>query len=143
MDESKCCDVDHSQHDKFVDQTDRWDKWGITLSGICAIHCLLTPLLVLAVPVAGEAFEQPWVHITMAIFIVPIGLFAFYSGYQHHKKVGLTTLGLLGLALIGVGLLAPLSRVNFLGHDAVTVVGSVCLILAHVLNRRACLCDRH
>lgn len=138
-----CCDVDHSQHEQFVEQSDRWDKLGMTLSGLCAIHCLLTPFLALAVPVLGETFEQPWVHILMAIFVVPVGLYAFYSGYRHHKKKGLTALGFAGLAMVCVGLLVPISGIDFLGHDIITILGSLCLVVAHVLNRRACLCHRH
>lgn len=144
MDEVKaCCEVDHTKHEVFEEETDRWDKIGIALSGLCAIHCVVTPFLALGLPVFGEVFEQPWVHILMAVFIVPIGLFAFYSGYLHHRKKPLVAMGLVGLGLIGVGLLSPLSRIDFLGHDAVTIVGSIFLIIAHVLNRRACLCHRH
>ncbi len=144
MDEvHSCCDVDHSQHEKFVEQSDSWDKLGITLSGLCAIHCLITPFLAVAIPVLGETFEQPWVHILMAVFVVPVGLFAFYSGYNHHKKKGLTALGVAGLGMVGVGLLAPISGINLFGHDFITITGSLCLVVAHVLNRRACLCHRH
>ena len=142
-DVKSCCDVDHGAHDEFVEQTNRWDKLGITLSSICAVHCLLTPVLLLAIPALGQFFEAPWVHVTMAIFIVPIGIFAFYSGYLHHKQKGLTALGFAGLALVCAGLLMPLSGIQFLGHDIITMAGSACLIVAHILNRRACLCHRH
>jgi len=138
MDEVKsveaCCEVDHSQHQDFVEQTDRWDKLGITLSGLCAIHCLLTPIFALAVPALGSAFEQPWVHVTMAFFILPIGVFAFYSGYVHHKKMFLVALGITGLMLVSFGLFT---------HDLITIAGSACLIFAHILNRRACHCETH
>lgn len=142
-DVNSCCDVDHSQHEQFVEQSDRWDKLGITLSGICAIHCLITPFLAIAIPVLGETFEQPWVHIVMALFVVPVGLYAFYTGYLHHMKKGLTALGVTGIAMVGVGLLAPISGINLFGHDVITIAGSLCLVVAHVLNRRACLCHRH
>lgn len=144
MDDVKsCCDVDHTQHEEFITQLDRWDKVGLALSSLCAIHCLLAPILVLSVPVLGQAFEQPWIHLLLAVFVVPVGLFAFYTGYGHHHKKGLTSLGVAGLALVCVGLLAPISGVNFLGHDVITIIGSFCLVIAHILNRRACLCHRH
>lgn len=144
VDEIKtCCEVDHSEHDQFVEQTDRWDKLGMTLSGICAVHCLVTPFLAFAAPLMGEVFEQPWVHLLMAIFVVPVGIFAFYSGFQHHKKKYILVLGYVGLALIATGLGSPLLRFNLLGHDILTMSGSAFLITAHTLNRRACLCHRH
>lgn len=138
-----CCDVDHTQHDQFEQTTDRWDKIGIFLSGLCALHCIATPALMLFLPIMGEVFEQEWVHILMALFVVPIGFFAFWSGYKHHKKIGVYVLGVVGLLFVGGASVAPHSWVEFLGHDLITISGSICLIIAHFLNRRACLCHRH
>ncbi|MGZ3768893.1 MAG: MerC domain-containing protein [Bdellovibrio sp.] len=142
-DASTCCDVDHSQHKQFEETTDRWDKVGIFLSGLCAIHCLITPILLLTMPVWGKVFEEEWVHLMMAVFVAPIGLFAFWSGYTHHKKTRVFALGILGISLVVGASLAPHSWVEFFGHDLITIFGSISLITAHVLNRRACLCHRH
>lgn len=138
-----CCDVDHSQHEAFVETTDRWDKLGIFFSGLCALHCLVTPILVLTLPMMGEVFENQWLHLLMAAFVVPIGIFAFWSGYKHHQKKNIFALGILGLLLVGGASVAPHSWVEFFGHDIVTIFGSFFLISAHFLNRRACLCHRH
>lgn len=138
-----CCDVDHSKHQEFEDETDRWDKIGIFLSTLCAIHCLVTPLLVLALPVLGEAFEATWVHWTMALVIVPVGVFAFWSGYKHHKQSKVFGLGLAGLFLVTAGSVLPHEMVEFFEYDLVTIVGSILLVTAHILNRRACQCDAH
>ncbi|MNT43160.1 MerC mercury resistance protein [compost metagenome] len=138
-----CCDVDHKAHDEFEEKTATWDKWGIFFSTLCAIHCLLTPLLVLTLPVLGEAFENPWVHFGLALFVVPVGLFAFWSGYKHHKKAALLALGILGVFLVGGASLAPHSLIDSLGGELLIIFGSCLLILAHFLNRRACLCHRH
>lgn len=138
-----CCEVDHSQHEVFEETTDRWDKIGILLSSLCAVHCLVTPLLALTLPVLGNTFEEEWVHLLMALFVVPVGVFAFWSGYKHHRKTKVFTLGLFGLFLVGGASLAPHSWVEFFGHDLVTIFGSTFLITAHILNRRACLCHRH
>jgi cation transport ATPase len=139
----KCCEVNHSEHDQFVEQTERWDKLGVTLSGLCAIHCLATPLLALSAPFLGEIFEQPWVHLMMALFVVPVGVFAFYRGYHHHKKKYIVALGLIGLVLIGIGLASPILEISMYEHDVFTISGSALLIVSHILNRRACLCHSH
>jgi hypothetical protein len=138
-----CCDVNHAEHAQFEDKTERWDKIGMFLSSLCAIHCLATPLLVLALPVMGEFFEQEWVHILMALFVVPVGLFAFYSGYQHHKQFRVFSLGVVGLTMVGGASLLPHEMVEINGLDVVTIIGSICLITAHIMNRRACHCDTH
>ncbi|MEK2645329.1 MerC domain-containing protein [Bdellovibrio sp. BCCA] len=141
--ETHCCDVDHSAHETFEAQTDRWDKLGIFLSSLCAIHCLATPLLVLALPVLGDFFHQGWVHISMAIFVIPVGIFAFWSGYKHHRQTKVFALGVLGLLMVGGASVAPHSWVEFFEYDIVTIFGGLFLVTAHVLNRRACLCHAH
>lgn len=138
-----CCEVNHAQHEIFQDTTDRWDKLGIILSSLCALHCLVTPLLVLALPMFDSIFENEWVHLMMALFVVPVGLFAFWSGYRHHLQKKVFALGIVGLILVGGAPLAPHSWVDFFGHDLITISGSFFLIVGHVLNRRACLCHRH
>ena len=138
-----CCDVDHSKHKEFEDETDRWDKIGIFLSTLCAIHCLVTPLLVLALPVLGKAFEASWVHWAMAVVIVPVGVFAFWSGYKHHQQRKVFNLGIVGLFLVAAGSILPHEMVEVWEHDVVTILGSILLVVAHVLNRRACQCDTH
>ncbi|WII70867.1 MerC domain-containing protein [Bdellovibrio sp. 22V] len=143
MNEHACCEVNHSEHEQFDEKTGTWDKIGIFLSSLCAIHCLATPLLVLTLPVMGEVFEQEWMHLTMALFVVPVGLFAFWSGYKHHKQVKVFALGVLGLLMVGGASLAPHSWVELFEYDVVTILGSISLITAHVLNRRACLCHKH
>lgn len=138
-----CCNVDHSQHEAFEEETGLWDKIGIFLSSLCAIHCLVTPLLVFALPVMGDLFEHEWMHIGMALLVVPVGLFAFWSGYKHHKQQGVFALGALGLLMVGGAAVAPHSWVEFFGYDLVTMLGGLILVVAHILNRRACLCHRH
>ncbi len=137
-----CCDVDHSQHAEFSEKTDSWDKLGIFLSGLCAVHCLLTPILLIALPMAGEIFESEWVHGLMALFILPIGLYAFWSGYKHHRQWKVLTMGCVGLFLVLGELVLPHEFVHEIGHHTPTILGSTLLIFAHVLNRRACLCHR-
>lgn len=144
-----CCEVNHAEHTTFVEKTENWDRWGIFLSSLCAIHCLVTPFLILALPVLGGYFENELVHIIMALFVVPVGVFAFWSGYKHHKKMYLLVMGFVGLSLVGG---APLVHdflhmehlhIDHAHEELMTIIGSVTLIVAHVLNRRACQCDDH
>ena len=138
-----CCDVDHTQHADFEASTGRWDKAGLFLSGLCAIHCLLTPFLLLALPFLGEFLEHSWVHVTMALCVLPVGVYAFWSGFRHHKKKNVFAMGVLGLIFIGGGALLPHEVVEFYEYDLVTITGSFVLMTAHILNRRACQCHEH
>ena len=139
-----CCEVNHNEHIDFVEKTENWDRWGILLSSLCAIHCLVTPLLLLALPVLGGYFENQLVHIVMALFVVPVGAFAFWSGYRHHKKLSLLVMGVVGLSLVGgAPLVHDFFHVELMREDLMTILGSAILIGAHLLNRRACQCHAH
>lgn len=120
-------------------KTDRWDRWGLVLSSLCALHCLLTPILLLSLPVWGSVLEQEWVHIGLAFFVLPVGLYAFFSGYRHHADKRVLALGLVGLALIVGATVVPHEWVEFQELDVVTIAGSLLLMTGHLLNRRACL----
>lgn len=141
--QSSCCEVNHSEHEQFTEKTDRWNKVGIFLSGICALHCLLTPILLLALPVLGGFFENSWIHILLALGVLPVGLFAFWTGFQHHRKSSILGLGLLGMTFIISAAFVPHEWVEWNEIDVVTILGSLSLIIAHVLNQRACQCDSH
>jgi hypothetical protein len=138
-----CCEVDHTAHESFEQKTGRWDKIGIFLSSLCAVHCLLTPLVILALPFLGESFEHEAshvFHIVMALVVVPVAYYAFFSGYRHHHKKGVLFSGLFGASLIGLAAFLPHEWVEFYELDVMTILGSLILVTAHVINRKACQC---
>lgn len=144
--ETHCCEVDHTQHASFEEKTSHWDKLGVFLSSLCALHCLLTPFLLVAAPFLGEIFEQAWVHVALALFVAPVGLYAFISGYRHHKNKFLLAIGVLGVLLVVSALLINHEHgphEHGFELDYLTVVGSLILVVAHLWNRKACLCHVH
>jgi undecaprenyl pyrophosphate phosphatase UppP len=120
-----------------------WDQVGIAVSSICFVHCLATPILLLSLPWMGEYFDDPIFHVLIFLIIVPIGLYAFIRGYQHHGHRSVLILGLPGLFIVGFGAFLPHWLVPGLGREAVTVIGSLFLISAHTVNRRACRDHQH
>jgi hypothetical protein len=124
------------------------DKLGISLSFICAIHCMITPLIMLSIPIMARYYlAQPWFHWILALFIVPVGLWAFISGYLQHQKKMVLFLGLPGLVIVGV---IPVFFHDYFAwfhfwwaESAFMIVGSVFLISAHWVNRNACNHELH
>ena len=121
------------------------DQVGISLSTLCAFHCALTPFFALALPVAGTTLQSPWVHLLLAILILPVGIFAFWSGYQHHKKPLVLFLGVPGLLVItGFPLLADHAQLHASIFEAGFMIpASGLLILAHYFNQKYCRCHQH
>lgn len=83
------------------------DRLGVALSVICAIHCAVTPPLLLILPTFGKAWAHPATHWGMAIFIVPLALFMMSKGYKRHRRRWIIAVGALGISLVLLGAAAP------------------------------------
>jgi hypothetical protein len=129
------------------------DQAGVIVSIACGIHCLLTPILLLALPALGEAFHNPLIHRAIAVAVLGIAAFALYRGYRRHHHVSPLVFGLAGVAAVWAALFVPHAAHD---HDhfrlpigtIVTMLGSALLITGHVLNIRAgrctkCACHAH
>ncbi len=122
----------------FQGNLSRLDKIGIFFSSVCAIHCLLAPLVVFTFPFLITSVHSNWFHIVVAMFVVPVGLVAFHRGYKRHHDKRVLFLGWVGLGIITVASVIPHLWLHWLGHTAVMVTGSSFLILAHGINYKVC-----
>ena len=62
------------------------DLAGVTASGVCLIHCLLTPFLVsLAPDLLPYLPGDVWFHRALAVGIILVGAVAFFPGYLLHR----------------------------------------------------------
>jgi hypothetical protein len=106
------------------------DASAVGLSGLCLAHCLALPLAVAFLPVLGSWAETEWVHMAFLGAAVPISIASLV------RSGGWNAPAVLGLALIGIGLLASgiwLARSE--GAElAMTVAGGLALATAHSLN---------
>lgn len=111
----------------------RMDRAGILLSGLCAVHCLLTALLVGVLGLGGGFLLAPAIHHVGLALAVVIGAIGLGFGVMRHGRVAPLVIGGLGLALMAAALLV--------GHgmqEAVLTVLGVCLVaFAHIRNLHA------
>lgn len=120
--------------EKSITATLLWDRLGIGVSGICAIHCLIFPIIISILPLWPIATTiHDWTHPVFVILLVPTVYFA--SRRSHYSKK--VTLPLVtGLVLVILGWL--------LGHywfgagveTTMTLIGSAVLIAGHWMNFR-------
>ena len=114
------------------------DKLAITLSIVCAIHCLATPLILLllpslaVLPLKGEAF-----HLWMVMIVLPTSIYALLMGCKQHKRYPLLFIGFLGLALLVLALFSA----NELWEKVLTLMGAAVIAAGHYGNYR--LCHQH
>ncbi len=114
------------------------DRIGISLSALCALHCLLTPVVILFLPLMARYYlAHPYFHLGMAALILPIGLFSFVKGVKVHGEWSILIFGCLGLVLVGLLPVLFHSRLSASTEPLVMVIGSALLIFAHWRNRVA------
>ena len=83
-----------------------------------------------------------WVHVGLASTVAPLGLIAWGAGYRKHRRWGVLALGLAGVLLLAGALLFGSQLLGGRGEQIMTVSGSVCMVSAHLWNRRQCRCCR-
>lgn len=83
------------------------DRLGVAASILCAIHCGLAPVLLLALPSFGRVWAHPASHLLVAIFIVPLAVFSILNGYRTHQKRWILVATSIGILLVLIGVMLP------------------------------------
>lgn len=77
------------------------DTLAISVSVVCAVHCLVTPVLIIALPVLAATF---WVdenfHLWMIGLVLPTSAVAVFLGCRRHKDRAVLALSVMGLVLL-------------------------------------------
>ena len=99
------------------------DKLAICGSALCAIHCLLSPVLLLFFPLLGSValFDEHTFHQVITGLLVPVSALALAVGYWRHQNYIVSILG--GLALVMLVVLV------MFGHDHLSELGEVISLL--------------
>jgi len=111
----------------------RLDRAGIVLSGLCAIHCLLSIFAVGALGLGSQALLSPWIHRVGLAAAIAVGILTLALGAVRHGRFDNLQIGALGLGLMGAALAV--------GHGVVeallTITGVSLVAYAHIRNLRA------
>lgn len=111
-----------------------WDRLGIGLSTVCAIHCLLVPVLVSLIPL-WPAFEH--VHdFTHLVFFLAIAPTVVLSLRRLHANTSVTIYLFSGTAIIFAAWFFN-AQLGEYGEAGITLIGSLMLIRGHWVNYRS------
>ena len=118
------------------------DNLGITISSVCAIHCVLLPAISIIAPYSFLASHE--FHEALIYFILPCAAIAFILGCRKHGDIKVAIMGTLGVMLLASSLLFhDIFHTEEHSEELITVLitiaGSVMLILSHLRNRKLCL----
>lgn len=111
------------------------DRLGITATSLCALHCILLPVLLPALPLLGLSFlaDHSWEHVFL-IFTAILGSVALFSGFKrYHRKLYPFYLLFLGLGIYWI-------KHDFSQELEVyfIVVGASLIVAAHFINLKLC-----
>ncbi len=114
------------------------DYTSLSLAGICAIHCFLTPVALILFPVVGSTFfSEEIFHELMLLLVVPASVVAIFLGCKRHKDFSVITLGILGLSFLLVGAFGATGY----EESILTLIGAFIMVLGHLRNFRLCRKD--
>ena len=115
------------------------DKAAISLSLLCATHCLILPIAVSLYPSAVlMALQDEKVHFALLVFVIPISIFSLTMGCKKHRQSFILGLGMTGILLL---VMSALFGDDFGGPPlevAGTLAGSTVIALSHALNFKLC-----
>ena len=122
------------------------DNLGITISSVCAIHCVLLPAIFIIAPYSFLASHE--FHEALIYFILPCAAIAFILGCRKHGDIKVAIMGTLGVMLLGSSLLFhDIFHADQHSEELITVLitvaGSLMLILSHLRNRKLCMKEEY
>ena len=122
------------------------DKFAMSFSAICLIHCLFAPsLMILSYSSLALTIESELIHKIILLLTVPVSIFAISLGYKNHSNNSIIYSGIAGLTILISALLIGES----IGENAeliLTMIGSLMVIYCHYRNYKICKevnCDCH
>jgi hypothetical protein len=113
--------------------TGRLDRIAVGLSGLCAVHCVATAVLLGVVASAGGLLGKPIIHEIGLTLAMILGGVALGRGIREHGFVLPSAVGVAGLAIMAFAMTLHES-----GYEPlVTIAGVAVLALGHRLNMMA------
>lgn len=129
----------------LIQHSRRWDRTGLILAGLCLVHCLSIPFIVVLMPSARIFLESPWLESSILLSGIAVGSISFYASFRKHRQKGPILLGLLGVILLVVSLFQGDShhahhQISLAALDPWVLIGGLFLIAGHFGNIQACHC---
>lgn len=115
------------------------DKFAISLSVLCAIHCLLLPVLLIALPsLSALPLQNEAFHTWMLVSVIPTSIYALTMGCKKHQRYHLFFWGVSGLTLMILAVFLDHEIISEAGEKTLTLLGAILVVIAHYGNFRRC-----
>ena len=115
------------------------DKTAISLSTLCALHCLALPVLVVMLPsLTAWNLASEEAHLWLLVAVIPVSVYALTMGCRKHRQFNIMFLGLIGLALLIIAAWLGHDILGEIGEKTILTIGAAVIALSHLLNQRQC-----
>ena len=111
------------------------DRAAVMLSGLCLLHCLALPFLLVSLP-ALSALSGGHLHAQILIVAIPISAIALGLGFRRHGSRSVLAFGVLGMLLLVVGGTVAHSYYGIVADRSFTISGALVLAVTHYFNSR-------
>ena len=110
----------------------RLDRAGIALSALCAVHCLLSVVLVSVIGLGAEALFDPAIHRFGLLVATLVAAVAIGWGAVKHRMAAPFVVAMTGLSFMGGALAVP----HGLEEAVLTIIGVALVAVGHFMNLR-------
>lgn len=141
--ESTISNASSLDHEHCKHKMPLWDRLGVFVSGLCVVHCVGFPLLILTLPyIMGPKLHNHnhSFHKVIFVLIILVASVAFVRGYLHHRQLKPVLWFFSGLAFIIASFLLGGHHPGLL-DVGLSVFGSALIIRAHFLNHVCRICN--
>lgn len=115
------------------------DRVSIGFSAVCAVHCLILPvLLVFAPALTSMFFNHEQFHLFLMFLVLPTSIIALFMGCKQHGDHHVVLIGTIGLVIISLtAMISPYYHSELL-EKGFTLLGAVLIAVSHYLNMKRC-----
>ena len=110
----------------------RIDRAGMLLSGLCALHCVLSIVLVALLGVGGGILLDPVIHRIGIVLASIIAAVAIGAGALRHRRAAPFVTAMTGLSFMGGALAVP----HGYEEAVLTIIGVTLVGIGHIMNLR-------
>ena len=115
------------------------DRFSITLSVLCIVHCLLLPVLFVMLPsLAASILGAEAVHESLVYMVIPSSLISLGLGCRQHSRSSFILVGIIGLSFLVCGIATEQWALNEIWEKLFTMFGAILIVFAHVRNYQLC-----